>query len=460
VIDFYRSQHLRLTSLPTHSEEGRAAERYRLAGLGAAATAASRLAGAGLIVLTVHWAAPTLSPERFGIWATFSGLMLSSSFLDLGIGNALVNHVAHASARGDASQIRTVVMGGLGWLACIGIGASLVLTLAAAYLPWLEFLKLQNVGAVAEARNAALIFSALFGLNIIANGSLKILVGQQKSHEANVIGTMAALLACPITWFVIRAGGRVGSILLAGFCTQSAVTLASVLVLISRRRMLDLQIGLRSMIEQRRQLLSSGTLFFLLQVGTTIGWGADTLILAGVAGASEVAALAVAQRLYLFASQPVAILIGPLWAAYADAHARGDNAFIHRTLRASFGPSIVTGTAIGAVLLLAGPRLVAYWTKEAVQIPGSLLIAFTIWMPFECGGIAWGTYLNGTGVVREQVLITTCFCMVVLPAKIWAAAEFGATGLVIATVMVYALIVAGGYALLYRRRIMARHELF
>ena len=448
-------RYLRLQPFPSGDEEGRSAERYRLAALGAISTVVSRLTGVALIVLSVRWTAPVLGPERFGIWATFSSLAVMLSFLDLGVGNALVNRVAHATAKQDARQLSLVVMGGISWLAAIGLAATVLLAAAGAWIPWTGLFRLSSLATGSETRTAALVYSVLFGLNIISSGLLKILIGQQRSHEAQIIAAIAALLACPAMWWTVRHAPDVGALLLAGVGTQSLVTLVLVIGLLHRRRTLDFRVTFPSMVHERKALLTTSVLFLFLQIGTMIGWGGDTFLLAGIVGASDVAAFAVAQRLFLFASQPVSILNGPLWAAYADAHAKNDRVFIQKTLLRSFILSMIVVTSISIGLLLFGRWIVAFWTENTIIVPWLLLAAFAVWTPLESAGSVLSIYLNGTGIVREQVIVVICFCIVALPAKIIAAMHAGAFGLVTATTAAYAITVAGLYGTVFRERILS-----
>jgi O-antigen/teichoic acid export membrane protein len=448
-------RYLRLQPFPSGDEEGRAAERYRLAALGAISTAVSRLTGAALIVLSLRWTAPVLGRERFGIWATFSSLTVMLSFLDLGVGNALVNRVSHATAKQDARQLSLVVMGGISWLTAIGFAVTVLLAAAGAWIPWGGFFHLSSPATGSEARTAARVFSVLFGLNIISGGLLKILIGQQRSHEAQIIAAIAALLACPAMWWAVQHAPNVGALLLASIGTQSLVTLVLVMGLLHCRQKLEFRLVFSSMAHERKALLTTSVLFLFLQIGTMIGWGGDSFLLAGVVGASDVAAFAVAQRLFLFASQPVSILNGPLWAAYADAHAKDDRGFIRKTLLHSFLFSTMVAIAISVVLLLFGGWIVAFWTEHTIVVPWVLLAAFAVWTVLESAGIVLSTYLNGTGIVREQVVVVICFCIVALPAKIIAAMHAGAFGLVTATAAAYAVTVAGLYGTVYRKRILA-----
>lgn len=447
-------RYLRLQPFPSSSEEDRAAERYRLAALGAISTAVSRLAGIALIVLSVRWTTPVLGAERFGVWATFSSLTVMLSFLDLGVGNALVNRVAHATAKDDPQELSRVVMGGISWLAVIGLAGTALLAAAGAWIPWTRFFGLSSLAIGRETRTAALVYSGLFGLNIFSGGLLKILTGQQRSHEAQAIAAIGALLACTTTWWMVQHSPYIGTLLLANVGTQSVATLILIMLLLHRRHMLDFRMAFVSMMNERKALLTTSVLFLMLQIGTMIGWGGDSFLLAGIVGASDVAAFAVAQRLFLFASQPVSILNGSLWAAYADAHARNDRGFIRMTLLSSSLVSMIIVTGISIVLLSSGRWIVALWTENTIAVPWLLLAAFAVWTPLESAGSVLSVYLNGTGIVREQVIVVICFCIVALPAKIIAAMHAGAFGLVTATTAAYAVTVVGLYGTVFRERIL------
>jgi O-antigen/teichoic acid export membrane protein len=405
--------------------------------------------------VTVHWAAPQLGPERFGVWATFSGLVTTLTFLDLGVGNALVNRIAHAVAGGDSHRLTSVITGGFGWLVAVGLAASIILATVSAWVPWSALFNLPSSVSGTETKVAAFVFSGLFGLNVVSTGGTKILAGQQRSYEAQLISMIAAILAYPATWFALRHGNSVGLLLAAGLGTQSILTISMVLALLASRRLLALRRLTISMRQERSSVLSTGALFLVVQIGMAVGWGGDTLLLAGITSAANVAAFAVAQRLFLFAFQPVAIFNGSLWAAYSDAHARDDRDFIRNTLRRSMVLSLSVGGGMSILLLLFGSRLAALWTDGTIDVPCALLAAFAVWTPLECVGTALAYYLNGTGIVREQMIVVLVFCALALPAKVFATLYAGATGLVVATALAYAVSHIGLYCTIYRHRILA-----
>ena len=212
------------------------------------------------------------------------------------------------------------------------------------------------------------------------------------------------------------------------------------------------------MANERPHLLRVGSLFVLLQLGSMVGWGGDSVILALLKGASEVAVYAVGFRLFQFASQPFAMLNAPLWAAYADAMARRDTRFVRQTLKRSFFVSVLGAAALSCVLLFAGPALILTWTRGAIVVPTHVLALFAVWTVLEAGGNAFGVYLNGCSIVTEQVVVVLAFCVVVLPLKLWLGSAGGAGGLLGAAIAAYLVVIVGLYGFVLRSRVMAPLE--
>ena len=446
-------RYLRLSGFDTSTVEGRDAERYRRAGWAMLSNVGSRAISMLLVVLSVHLTVPYLGTTRFGVWATFASMAAMLSLLDLGIGNALVNRVAQAAVHVDARDLQRTVSGGSGLLAAMGVAAAAVLLVAAQVVPWARVFKLTDAAAIGEARNAATVFAVCFGVNLFSSGLMRILAGQQRLHAANLVLGTGTALACVALWFAAGRQAGVPWLIAATFGVQSAVALLAG-VLLHRAGLWRLR-GLRSaMRHERSHLLRTGSLFMLLQLGTMVGWASDSIILASLKGAAEVAVYAVAMRLFQFASQPFAVVNAPLWAAYADACARRDTAFVRGTLKRSLTLSLLGCLLVSGGLLLAAPLLIPAWTQGSLVVPASLLILFAVWTVLDTTGNAFGIYLNGCGIVRQQVWVVTAFCCVVLPLKFWLGDAWGGSGIVAATIVAYLLVVVGTYGVVLRSQVL------
>lgn len=431
-------RYLRVQPFDTSTEAGRAAERYRLAAWAILANVASKGAALAVMVLSVSLTIPYLGAQRFGIWmtvASFAGLL---SFLGMGVGNALTNHVAGRSAQRDPALLRQAISGGLGFLLMIGLVVGVGLFLLASWLPWAWFIKVDDAALLLEARDAAQLFAVLFGLSLFTSGIQSVFAGLQRTFEVYLASALGSVFALGALWIGAQAQAGIPVLLAATLGVQSLSTLL-LLGLLLKRNLFSLREIKMAIQQETSGLLRVGGLFFILQVGTMIGWGADALIISSALGPAQVAVYSITQRLFQFVTQPLAMVNMPLWGAYADAHAKGDVAFIRRTLKASMLLTLV-GSLLGALLLLAGSEWVLnYWTRGNIEVPILLIGLVALWTVFECCGGAFAMFLNGVQVVRQQVIVVVVFCALVLPLKIVGIEWVGLIAIPLAAVMAYAL---------------------
>jgi O-antigen/teichoic acid export membrane protein len=361
----------------------------------------------------------------------------------------LTNHVAHRAALGDESLLRRTISGGLGFLAVIGLGMGVVLWFLAAHLPWEKVIKVTDRNLIPEVRSAAICFAVLFGFNIFSGGVVRVYVGLQQAFKAHLVTALIAFLACIAIWFASQAEQGIVVLLAIALGVQALSGLILLHMLAVQKRM-EFKGLLLEIKNESSHLLKTGGLFFLLQIGTMIGWGADSLIIANILGVAHVAIFNIVQRLFQFSTQPLGIMNAPLWSAYADAHARNDKNFIKYTLRRSMLLTL-SSSAFGAIiLLLIHPWLVDKWTHGAIIAPFGFVAFYAAWSVLDSCGNAFAMFLNGTGIVDLQVKVTAIFIAISVPLKILSTEYLGISGLIGASVISYVVIIVGAYGLLHR----------
>lgn len=432
-------RYLRLHSFDVSTEGGRAAERYRLAAWAVLANVASRGLSMVVMVLSVSLTIPYLGTQRFGIWMTVASFAAMLSFLGLGIGNALTNHVAGRAAQSDPVLLRRAISGGLGFLLLIGLVVGAGLYLVASVLPWARLIKLEDVLLLTEAQAAAKLFALLFGISILTTGVQSVFAGLQRTFEVHLASALGALVS--VGALAIVANHTAGlPVLLAVTMGVPLLSTLMLLGLLARRSLFSLT-GISTAVKAEASgLFHAGGLFFILQIGTMIGWGADALIISVALGPAQVAVYSIAQRLFQFVTQPLAMINGPLWGAYADAHAKGDVGFIRRTLKASMLLTLGLSLLGASILFCTSDWLLHYWTRGNVEVPVLLIGAVAVWTVLESCGVAFAMFLNGIQVVRQQVIVVAVFCAIVLPLKILGVDRFGLIAIPLAAALVYALI--------------------
>lgn len=445
-------RHLRVTPFDTSTPQGRTDERYRRVAWSIVTNAIGKALGVAVMVLSVSLTVPYLGPERFGIWMTIASFAGMLSFLDLGVGNALTNHVAQRAVTGDPADLHQAISGGLGLLFVVGAVVGAGLYLVAAALPWSLLIKVTDPALLPEARQAAMLFAGLFGFNLFTTGIQRVFFGMQRAYEAhaaNMLGSIAAIIGL---WLATQRHAGIPTLLAVSLASQSGANL-TLLRPLARRGQFSLTGIARAVASEYPQLGHQSGLFFVLQIGTMVVFGADTLIISSIAGVAQVAIFGVTQRLFQFIFQPLAIINAPLWGAYADAHSRGDRTFIRSTLRRSLSLTTALAVAGGLGLLLIGEWILGEWTDGAIAAPSLLLLAFAVWTVLTAAGNAFAMFLNGCKIVGPQVLTVILLIALSLPAKIGACYLWGNIGLVAATCIAYTVTMGWSYGMVFRKEI-------
>jgi O-antigen/teichoic acid export membrane protein len=447
-------KHLRLRPFDVSTEEGRSAERYRLASWSMLTEVLSRICGLILMVMSIRWAAPYLGPERFGAWAMLVSFPLLFAFLDLGIANAMTNRVAHAMRLGGHVAARSSISSGLLILVGIAIAQGAALFSVATVMPWGTVLKLHDASLEGEIRLGAQVLAAVSSLMLMSNGVGRVLYGLQRAylvHVANAGGSVCALAAL----YIAISGQAEMAVLIACQLLPATLMTGALIATLGRSGLISAIHAVSALKAEWPLLIRSGALFFVLQLGATIGWSADAAILAATAGAASVGVFSVTARLFQLVSQPLTVINSPLWAAYADAHAAGDTRFIRLTFKRSIAATLLL-SSVGASLCLAlGQEAVQIWTSHSIAPPHQLLALLAVWTVLECCGTSLAMLLNGLNIIRQQVFTAVLFIALAIPIKVVLCSLYGASGLVLGSIVSYTAAIVIGYGLLFREEILS-----
>lgn len=420
--------------------------RNQVALLTALSNAANRGLTMVMILLAAHWTLPYLGPERLGVWMTLLSLAALLSFLDLGVGNALTNHVAKARVLG-AEQASKAIQGGVVLVGLIALVVFALLQALHGFVPWGRLFKLSDAATLAEVESALRWLYLLFAMQIVSTAGVRVAYGLQQGYSVNLMQVALCLAATGALYALSAMQAGLVAVLFGVFLPVSVAGWCYLLWQLRHGAW-----GVPGAAAQARlqapELLGSGGLFFVLQLATLAAWGADTLIVSATLGAAAVVPYALAQRLFQFVSQPLAIVNNSLWPAYADAHARGDTAYIAKTTRKS---ALVSGAGavVGSLVMLAlCPWLLGLISDGQVQPSPVFVSLFATWVLCEVAGYWASMRFNGTGQIRVQVLVMTLFVVVSVPLKVWAAGQHGLEGMLVVGVVAYVALVLLPYGVM------------
>lgn len=420
--------------------------RYRAAAATAAANVLGRPINMLLSMAAVALAVRSIGQEAYGVMVMCITATAWLGSLDCGLSSSSINRVVAArTGEGDAG-VRRVVSTAFYFLLGVGVFAAVFVCGAACYTGLPAFLNRGDALPGWQVQACIVAFGVYaffwFPLQIFERASVGFqegwltVIGQVVGGVAGLAILTGAMVVAPqLPWTAAAwvAGTLIGLAVIAGLAlVRHSRQFAPSWRLASRREL--------------KTLISAGSWFILIGLAGQVGLQSDPLI-AGITsnatgggpGAAVAAELAIPMRLFNVINAFAVLAINPLWPAYSEAAANGDSAWLRKTLWQS---TLIAGlVSIAAVVpcVMFGQHILRLWVGESVTVSDSLLLACAVWTVMMTIGQSLNVFLSGLGFLRFQCLMNILFLCLVLPAKVFGLMTFGATGLVTATALVFAL---------------------
>ncbi len=412
---------------------------------------AARALSSGLSLVSLPLAVHYLGAERYGVWATVTTTAVWINVLDLGIANTLTNHVSRAYALDDKRSAARYFTNALlltgGIVACVGL-------VFASLFPRINWIRLLNVSprvCATEIDRTVVAACTLMLLALPCNLVGKLLAGYQELHRNNYAicaGAVASLggLALGI---VLRVSMPALFVMSGGCLTLAALT-NFLLVVGWQKPWLRPRLSLidRSAI---RELLNSGSCFFLIQVAAVVVYSSDNLVVSHYLGAAEVTPYSVTWRLAGLAAVLQSLIFPALWPAYAEAYARRDFLWIRRTFVATLKGTIALNAVCIAILLLLGRSLIRLWAGPSAVPTTGLLVAMGMWTMISGFMSVESCLLAALNRTREQALLSILAAALNIVLSVLLVRHVGSLGVIEGTIISYLLVLVAPQSLIVRR---------
>ena len=396
-----------------------------------AVTAANVLYAVSITPVVVR----ALGTEQYGVWSFLSGLTGYSSLLYLGVGSALVKHVAAASASNDDSAINRFTSVGVTMFA--GLGA-LSLVLFAAFSPAVP--EAFANGLPEDVATSASIACALLGVQIlcffVTTGFMAALLGRDRFDLANLaqIGTVL------LRWALVSSAiaGERPLVRLAVIVTASSVVELALVSALAYRVNRSLRVAPTWPQRQELQTLYGfGVPAFLINVSFRLISYTDTTVIGTIVGASSVAFYALPLQLVEYSRVVIAGYANVLLPRLTMLHVRGDREALQRafllnlriaSLIAAFVLTNLVWLGVPFLELWAGPRYgeparwVIIWLAAA-----AFLHVFTTIAPMP--------FYQSMHVLGRPARVLVIEALLNLALSIVLAHRFGIEGVAAATLM-------------------------
>jgi len=376
-------------------------------------------------------------------------------FADFGLGNGLMNLVASASGRNSLEFAQRSISSA--FFALCGIAVILAVPFYVMYrvVPWAAFLNVSGRINADEIMASAGVFLLSVLVNLPLGVAQRVQLAYQRGFRNGLWSAAGSLCALAALYVAIRLDMGLPLIVLALISGPIIGNLLNGVSLFWIERPDLRPRWSQATADAGRQLAKVGFLFFVLQLTVGIAYQSDVVVAARVIGPQAATDYSITLRLFMFVPTIVNMLLLPLWPAYAESIARGDAAFVGRTLRLSIALASVLSGFSSLILVLVGPWAIRMWVGPSVHADLPLLLGMGVWAVLSNSFTAIAMLLNSANVIRFQIVTALTMTIVSLGASALLGSMFGVAGVIWGTVLAF-IICAAVPTTLFLPRVMAR----
>lgn len=169
---------------------------------------------------------------------------------------------------------------------------------------------------------------------------------------------------------------------------------------------------------QIRELLIDSSFYLTLQVIFVIAYAVDTLIVARTLGAQQASIYALSERVFSIVAVAVAVITGPLWAAYGEAFGASDWAWARRMLRLSTARIGVAAFFLSAGILVLLQPVIRILSTGKLSVPITLALGMALWRVIEAVGGSLSVYMFASQSLRFVLITGGGTAVISLAAKL------------------------------------------
>jgi O-antigen/teichoic acid export membrane protein len=437
--------------------------RKRFVGMlnGVATSLGNRLLSVVIGFVSVPLTIGYLGQERYGAWIAIGAILAWVGLADLGLANGLTNAVTSDASRDRPDRVRMHVSNFLFLMILLCAATGVVLALLWRLPDWQALFGLRNPAVVGEVRTSLAVAVALFLGRLPLAAANRVYIAYQEGHIGNYWGAAGNLLSLAALIAVTRTAGGLPWLVFALTGAPLLVEVASTCWLFGRHRPALRPSWRRIDRSGFGEIVKVGWQFFLIQIMALVTFQTDVLVIARFLGSISVPAYNLTYQLFNYATLPQALLFPYLWAAYNEAIARGDIAWVRRTLRISLAAGTAWSILAVAILIVIARPFIAWWAGANVVPSIELVWLMGLWVVINSAMTSFACLLAAASHLRNQLIYSTLAAVSNLALSLVLVTRVGVEGVIAATILAYLIFVCGPVSLdvrLLLRRLSRRGQ--
>ncbi|MBG0812437.1 hypothetical protein IY145_24175 [Methylosinus sp. H3A] len=382
-----------------------------------------------------------LGPDRYGVWATLSSLMIWFSLADGGVTAGATALIAHAHGADDRIEVRKL----LSTTYAVASSASLILVIAAIYAsPHINFgwaLNISSQPLQMEARDVANVILYLGAMSFPTAVATQARAALQQGDVAKQWEFISIILTICMQIIAIYLQSSMGIVVFATLGVRPLVNIvASVYFFMNEGR--DIRPHWK-FVEWSvcRRLYASGSIYLSFISLQALAVQSDQVLVAQLLDIESVADYSIVQKILTAPSLVTDMYLLAQMPAYGEAFARGDFGWVRRHFIISNIVIIIFNALVSCVIVVVLDNILATWMGGAIN-PSPLLVT-SMAVYGTVSAVAHGfTGFFYMATIHRMVLFGQLGMVVInLPLAIILIPRIGSAGAVIATSIGYSIAV-------------------
>lgn len=375
----------------------------------------------------------------YGVLLTLTSIVHWVAMLDIGLGNGLRNSITKDLAQNRIDKARESVSS---CYAALALYVSIVIVLfivIAPFFSWQDILKAQNPES--ELLTLAIIVFISFCVQFVVNLLTSILYACQMPAITSYIMLTTQVVNYILVYVTIYFFG-INTLLIIGAVTCLAPPIILILfsIFLFKKSLAHIAPSFRFVhLKSVNGILSLGVKFFVIQVVTIILFQANNIIITQAVGPEAVVTYNVAYKYIGLIVVVFTIIVTPVWSAVTDAYVRGDFDWMKKSL--SYLRKVFLWVLVGGIIMFViSPYAYKIWLgKDVIDVPYLITGLVLVYCLFEILYKIYGTFINGTGKLYLQMIVTSVIAVIYIPLAFFLGKALGLAGVLIANTIVFIL---------------------
>ncbi len=372
-----------------------------------------------------------LGATTYGIWMTISASIGWIGIMDLGISNNLMNYIA--GANNDEPVIKKYIS--LAYCVQFIFVGFLIISFITTFkfLNWEILLNLRNTN---DDILAAIIISFLFFVfSLTSNTIYSIQRGLQRSDIANVWQLISTITYLISLWVVLILSPKLLWISLATFGIPVLIAAINAIWFLRKKKFFSLNLK-GSSAKDMLSFITGSASFLFIQLAALLAFQTDAIIIAHCLYFEEVSIYVIVAKVFSIPGAILGVYLQILWPAYSNALSQKNWVWIKNKFYSSIIISTILVLIFIVILFLFKDMFFKLWLNNVIQIPFSLILAFSVWIIVQnCLDCNLAIILNGLHLLKVQLISALLMVLMNLGLSIYLVKNIGIAGVVWGTII-------------------------